>query len=278
MKRPFYTTLLVAIVASFIIVHAETTAPGIIFSPAIGICYNPLGLLIDTKLLHTSPLVKKVGLLWESTKTRIGVQNEWTPADNLLSVRFECEPIAFFDVTVKAGFFSMFDALGYGCFRMADGAAGEYNLKTQDREGRGSAGGYWISVTPTVKAKIGRIIALNTLAVNRISIDGPGRFLELHSYLPHKTIDVDLVNNTIALYECSQKILAGMSFKNTYVYGTSRFSQQISGMAIFKTAPIARLPRFLLLNAGMYLKDPLFTNKIYLAFLAGADIKVRRLF
>jgi len=263
------------ILALFFNVYAEKTGPGLFFSPAIGISYNPLGLLIDTKLLYTAPFIKKEGILWESTKVRIGMQNEWTPADNLISLRAEFEPVAFFDITVKAGFFSMFNALGYGCFRMTDGTTGLYDLKTQDQAGRNNAHGYGVSVSPTLKARVGKVIAVNTFSVNRIAINGTGSFLELHTYLPRKTRDEDLTNNTIALYESSPTLLAGVSFKNVYIYGTERFSQQLSGMAIFKTAPRSPRPRFFLINGGMYLKDPLFTHNIYLACLAGADFKLR---
>jgi hypothetical protein len=263
------------ILLSVVSVNAEKTVSGLCFSPAIGLSYNPLGLLIDTKILYTSPLVKKSGLLWESTKIGFGLQNEFTPADNLLSVRLECEPIAFFDIVVKAGIFSMFDILGYGCFRMADGNSGPYDLTTQDTIGRGNAHGYWVSIAPTFKAQVSRVILLNTLAVNRIAIDGQGSFLELRSYLPHHAVDADLVNTTYALYEHSSAILAGMSLKNAYVYGTGRFSQTIAGIAIFKSRPSSPHRRFLVLSGGMYLDDPLFTNNIYLACLAGQDFKLR---
>jgi hypothetical protein len=255
-------------------VHGEKTEPGLFTSQAVGASYNPLGLLVDSKLLYTSRLFQKSGILWESTKLRLGLQNEFTPADNLFSLRAECEPVAFFDVTVKCGVFSMFNTLGYGCFRMSTFDE-PYDLKTQDRTGRGNALGYWASVSPTLKARAGRIIALNTLNVDRIAINGEGRFLELHSYLPHKTSDLDLVNNTLLLYENSAMLLTGLSFKNTYVDGTSLFSQMLSGMAILKSAPTSTHRQFLLINAGAYLQDPLFAKSVYLACMAGRDFKLR---
>jgi hypothetical protein len=255
-------------------VNGEKTEPGVFASQAIGASYNPLGLLVDSKLLYTARLFQKRGLLWESTKFRIGLQNELTPADNLFSLRAECEPIAFFAINFKCGVYSMFNNLGYGDYRMTT-STGPYDIKTQNRHALDNAQGYWISVSPALKAKFARTIFLNTAIINGISVDEKPHFLEIRSYLPHRTKDVDFVNNTMILYESTSTLLAGVSLKNTRVFGTALFSQMLSGMAVLQAAPSSPHKQFLVINTGIYLKDPLFAKSIYLACLAGRDFKLR---
>jgi hypothetical protein len=271
--RTFFISLS-ALVIVLNTVHGEKTEPGLFTSQAIGASYNPLGLLVDSKLLYTTRLFQKSGILWESTKLRIGLQNELTPADNLFLLRTECEPIAFFDINFKCGIYSMFNKLGYGCYRMTT-STGPYDLKTQNRHELANAQGYWISISPTLKAKFDKIIFLNTTTINSISIDESAYFLEIRSYLPHKTRDVDLVNGTFLLYEYRPTLLIGVSLKNAYVYGTSLFSQMLSGMVVIKSAPSSPKKQFLVLTTGLYLKDPLFAKSLYCACLAGRDFKLR---
>jgi hypothetical protein len=255
-------------------VNGGKTEPGLFTSQAIGASCNPLGLLVDSKLFYTARLFPKNGLLWESTKFRVGFQNELTPADNLFSFRAECEPIAFFDINFKCGVYSMFNNFGYGCYRMTT-STGPYDIKTQNLHELDNAQGYWISVSPTLKAKFARTIFLNTATINRISVNGQPLFLEIRSYLPHCTRDVDVANSTFILFETTSTLLSGISLKNTYVFGTALFSQMLSGMVVLQTAPSSVHKQFLVINTGIYLKDPLFAGSIYLACLAGRDFKLR---
>jgi hypothetical protein len=250
--------------------YAEKTIQGFSTEQAIGASYDPLGLFLDTKLSYRTPFVDKKGPLWESTKLELGVQNEWTPADNLLSIRAAFEPIGFFDVCAKAGYFLMFDGLGYGCFRM-ETPDRAYDLRTQKNNKPVAAQGYWLSIAPTLKAKIGRYIMLNSLTINRIAIDGQNYFLEIRSYLPHRVKDVDLVNNAYMLYECSESVLTGITMKSEFVCGTSLRSHRLCAMAVIKNKPIILKHSFIAVNAGFYFLDPLFSRQVFLGCLVGRE-------
>jgi hypothetical protein len=253
--------------------HAEKTIRGFSFEQAVGASYDPVGLLLDTKLTYRTPFIDKQGPLWESTKLELGVQNEWTPADNLLSIRAAFEPVGFFDVCAKAGYFLMYDGLGYGCFRM-ETRENAYDPQTQQQNKRGGARGYWLSITPALKAKIGRFIMLNSLTINRIAIDGQNYFLEVRSYLPHRVKDKDLVNNAYLLYECSGSVLTGMTMKSEFVYGASLQSHRLCLVAVIKNMPLPLQHSFIAINAGLYLLDPLFNRQMFLGFLVGREFRL----
>lgn len=252
---------------------AEKAQKGFSAEQAGGASYDPLGLILDTKVFYKIPFVKKNGPLWETTRLELGVQNEWTPADNLLSVRATFEPIGFFDVCAKAGFFFMYTGLGYGCFRM-ESPMNTYDPKNQEHEKTTVARGYWLSMTPTLKAKVGRVIVLNSATINRVSIDGQKYFLEVRSYLPHGVKDMDLINNAYLLYECSGSVIVGITMKSEFVVDASVQSQRLCAMTVLKSAILPLKSSFCAIQAGLYLDDPLFAHQIFLGCLAGKEFRL----
>jgi hypothetical protein len=251
-----------------------STDRGFIVSQSIGVSHNPLGALLDTKLFYRMPLIKKEGILWESTKIETGIQNEWTPADNRISAWAAIEPIALFDIVIKGGYYAMFDNLGYGCFRM-NSAGDPYDDAAQKVHKPDDAHGYWLSVAPTLKAKLGRVIALNTATINRIVINGRSDFLEVQSYLAHRTADVDIVNESYLLYECTKAFLAGANYHYAAVAGTGARSQRLGVLGMM--TPGSLVPYMsAALNVGFYPDDPLFAKKPYVAGLVGVDVPAKK--
>jgi hypothetical protein len=70
-------------------------------------------------------------------------------------------------------------------------------------------------------------------------------------------------------------MLAGASLKNTRVIRADIASQVVAGMVILKSASSSPKKQFLLINAGLYLNDPLFKGNVYLACMAGRDFRIR---
>jgi hypothetical protein len=255
--------------------HAKKTEQGLFLGQAIGGSYNPIGLLWDSRLLYRLPLVPKDGTLWESTKLEVGIHNGWTPADNILAAGVSIEPIAFLSLACEAGSYEMFSGLGYGCYRFAS-ATDPYGPQTQKFLKPTNAHGYRLSVAPTLKAKFGRIIILNTTALNGQAVNGTGYFLEVRSYLLHRTRDFDAVNDAYVLGECSPWLLAGATYHYVYVNGTSFRSQRLSAMAIVKPKVRGLRSTFAALNAGEYLQDPLFNHTCFLGCMVGIDVRLAR--
>lgn len=253
--------------------YAEKTEQGFFLTQAIGGSYNPIGLLWDSKLSYRLPLVPKDGILWESTKLEAGIHNGWTPADNILAACVSIEPIAFFSLACEAGSYEMFNGFGYGCYRFAS-ANNEYGPQAQKYLKPESSHGYWLSIAPTLKAKFGRILVLNTTTLNRQSVNGTGYFLEVRSYLLHRTRDFDAVNDVYVLEECSPWLLAGATYHYVYVNGTSSRSQRLCVMAIVKPKVRGLSSTFAAVNAGEYVQDPLFNHTRFLGCLVGIDVRL----
>ena len=263
--------LFILVVASAAI--AQKTDDGLFFSQSIGASLNPLGVILDSRLFGRLPLVKKPGLLWESTNIAGGVQNEWTPADNVASGRVSMEPVAFFELVCKAGVYDMYNLLGYGCFRLGS-PKDAYGPDAQRKLTPDNARGYWISVAPTLKAKLWRLVALNTVTVNQLGINGTGYFLEVRSYLPHRTNDLDVINEAYLLAECSPWLLAGATYRFAYVTGTALRSQRLCAIAIVKPTRPALKSTFAAVTVGFYPQDPLFNHRYFVGCMLGADFRL----
>gem|GEM_PF-1301874 len=264
-------------IAPFLVIVFCTTAqdsePGLFFSQSIGASYNPLGIILDSRLCYKSPLVRNTGLLWKSTNIQAGIQNEWTPADNVASARFSIEPVAFFELVCKAGFYNMYNLFGYGCYRFAS-SANAYGPDVQRNLKPDNARGYWISVAPTIKAKFGRIIALNTLTISGLGLNGTGYFLEVRSYLPHRATDIDIADDAYLLAECLPWLMAGATYHYAYVLNAALRSQRLCTIAIVKQTRQALKSTYAAVTAGFYPQDPLFNHTFYIGCLVGADLRL----
>jgi len=249
---------------------AQGIKNGIHFEQSAGFSWNPLGVLLDSKLVWRLPLVKSEGMLWETTKIDAGVRNEWTPADNLVSAQITLEPIAFFGITAKAGYYAMYDALGYGCFKVSS-AASAYDNNAQKENKPGNAQGYWATLTPELKLKAGPVIAVNSFNVNHIVIDAEPVYLEVRSYLLHRAVDTDIQNNIHLLYECTGSLLAGLTYRYALVTGTKAHSHRFQGMVIVKPVSGLFTDAYGVVTAGMYGYDPLYNKSFTCAVLAGKD-------
>jgi hypothetical protein len=265
--------IITAILASLLLLNASAFASqGIFFYQSAGFSLNPLGVLLDTRALYRIPLSKSENVLWKSTKLDIGLANEWTPADDFLGVRVTCEPIAIFDITLRAGYYGMFNVFGYGYYPMAT-ATSDYGDSA--RKNPLSVNGWWCSAAPNLKLKLGRFIAVDCVTANLFDMKRSGYFLEVRSYAIHKTQDIDIQNDAYALVEINKLIMTGLNYHLLSVLGTNVFSDRLSAMAIVTPEWKRFESTFLAVVAGLYFRDPLFRMKGYVGIQAGFELKIK---
>jgi hypothetical protein len=247
---------------------------GVFLSQSAGFCENPLGVLVETGALYRIPLSDSKDILWKTTKIDIGLQNGWTPADDFFGFRLAFEPIAFFDITLKAGYYGMFDAFGYGYYGMQSPSS-PYNDKARKDLDPLSVNGWWLSATPRLKVKIGRFLAVDCITANYFHMLHTGYFLEVRSYTIHKTKDIDIQNDVYAFYEISGAVMAGVNYHTIAVKGTGVFSDRLSAMAIITPVLKQFESTFVAALAGFYFRDPLFRMNAYVGVQAGFELKLK---
>jgi hypothetical protein len=252
---------------------AQSTASGLFFSQSIGWCYHPGGIGLDSRLFYRLPVARKPGVLWESSNMQAGIQNELSPADNVASARFSVEPIAFFDLVCKAGVYNLYNLFGNGCIRLGS-PTDAYDPDALPNSLPDNARGYWISIAPTLKAKFWRLIVLNTTTVNWLGINGTGYFLEWRSCLPHRTNDLDVINDAFLLAECTPWLLAGATYHYAYVAGTALRSQRLCAIAIVKPTYPALKSTYAAVSAGFYPQDPHYSHRFFVGCMVGAEFRL----
>ena len=266
-----YTVFIVLFIYSSIF----STEKGLYFSQDIIACYNPLGGLFDSRLSYRIPLVKKKGILWESTKIDIGIQNEWTPADNFFGLRIQIEPIAFFDIFVRFGCYVMYDNMIFGYYGFADKNS-NYDDETLENMESSSEQGYFIGISPTLKGQIGRVVFFNTLNINRFSLNTNEYFLELRSNAMHYSEDLQLWNESFLLFEVNDKIMTGFNYSMIRVIKTVDRSRKINFTLVCEPKVKKVNSMYFLILCGLYFTDRVYKNNFYLGAVFGFEAKVRK--
>jgi hypothetical protein len=255
-------------------ISLATAGQGVFLSQSAGFCENPLGVLVETGALYRIPLSNSKDILWKTTKIDIGLQNGWTPADDFFGLWLAFEPIAIFDITLKAGYYGMFDVFGYGYYGMRSPSS-PYNDKTRKDLDPSSVNGWWLFAAPRLKVKIGHFLAVDCVTANYFFMQHTGYFLDVRSYTIHKTKDLDIQNDVYALYEISSSVTAGANYHTIAVQGTGVFSDRLSAMAIITPVLKRFESTFIAALAGLYFRDPLFRMNAYVGVQAGFELMVR---
>ncbi|HEX2955264.1 MAG TPA: hypothetical protein VHO70_00430 [Chitinispirillaceae bacterium] len=266
-----FSKVLIISLMFFINSYGQRAVSGWWYNQAAGFSWNPLGVILDGKLIRRSALYpEKEGILWESCKIDFALHEEWTPSDNLFS--FECSilPIAFLELNLKAGSFIQYNELGYGSFR-PDSPDDPYGASTRKKIGYHDAFGYWLSVNPVLKLKIENVIMLNNFSVNRIAVDGEGYYHEVRSHLIHKVTDTDIINDLFLFYKFNSSVMSGVRYRFINVFGTDAKSHLLCLAALITPDTPFLKNTWLFVSLGGYPVEPLFKAREYVGILAGKD-------
>jgi hypothetical protein len=199
--------------------------------------------------------------------------NEWTPADDYAAAFVAIEPIAPFDLTLRAGWYGVYNGLGFGLYRFDD-KPGSYSPATLADHARENARGWWFSAIPRIKAKFGPVIILNSLAVNMLNLETEGWYADVRTWALQKNRDITFVNEACALYEMNPWLMAGAQYRYLHVQGTGYDSHRLCAAAIATPAKGFGGKPYIAALGGAYLDDPCFGRIVYIAIAAGVEWKI----
>jgi hypothetical protein len=249
--------------------------PELVFTQSIGGILNPLGFLSESRVLYRMPLSRDTGILFNSTKLELGIVNEWSPADEMPGIAFNIEPIALFNIWVKAGLYEQYRLFGFG-YRKLDGKNGPYHDSIIADITRENRTGSRITVAPSLKMKAGPVIVADNVTCNRIDLFNTEEyFYEIRTALPHYSHDFNFINDLIVLYEWSSRLRTGVNYNLVYVHGTEVRQQKLGAMVI--STPLHRKLHSLfgLVTGGIYLESQIRHHGFYIAALGGFEFPLR---
>lgn len=252
---------------------AAPTVEGLYFDQAIQGSYNPMGLQSVTQLYYRSPLVRKPGILWESTKFDVGFQNNLSPAYDLVGVFAKVEPVAFFDLQLLAQAGGYFKLFGYGFFDMAsyNSPFGSNDLRTGSRD----AFGYNLSASPTLKFVLGPMAALNAFSLNYFYVDsGEGFFLERTGGAILAKSDYHITNQAYLLFTLFEGFRLGLNDGIMYVPSSGYLSHRVSAGAIYTHKLSDKLDIYSALLAGTFLSDAYNQGKLFIGTQVGITLRL----
>jgi len=248
---------------------AEPAKQGLFLDQNFQTGYNPIGAQLGTKLFYRVPLNKGGGILWESTKVDVGIENSLSPAYDFIGAFVDVEPIAVFDLELKAQFAGYFDALGYG-FRDLEGYGSDYDASALDSIDSRNAAGCFLSAAPTLKFALGHVAFSDTLHVNYFDVDGgKGYFFEIVAGCPLAKRGVELYNDAYLLWMLDSKLMLGLNDSILFVPGSGYRSQTLQAVGALNRPLSEKLSFYAALTVGFYLEDRYLQYKPRAAGMAG---------
>ena len=266
---PRLAAALLLALASGAAAQAAPARRGFYLDQSIQAAYNPLGAQLVTKLFYRLPLSDRGGILWESTKLDLGLENSLSPAFDFLGLYLDLEPIAFFDLTLAARLAGYHDALGYG-FRELGGYEDEYDADSLGELAGGSEAGLFLSAAPTLKLAFGPLALSNTLRINYFRAgDGEGYFYEAVGNCVLEKSGFELYNDAYAVALLGGGLMAGLNHSLLYVPGSGYRSSCLKAVAAVDAPLSGRLSLYAALAAGLYLEDRYLEGEARVAGQAG---------
>lgn len=251
-KLILFLVLLGMVVAGL---SAEKAKKGFYLDQSIQGSFNPLGLQFLTQAYYRIPLVNKEGILWESTKIDIGLQNNLSPAYDMIGAYVDIEPIAIFDLALTAQAIGYYDFLGFGFYSVSGYSAGFDDASLSALTAKNTSG-YTLSATPTLKIAFGPIAIADSFGLTYFSVDdGSGFFYEIVANCVLAKNDYELTNNAYLLASVTPGVLVGLNDYVLFVPNSGYLSHRIVAMGIYTSRFSPRLSFNAILQLGTFLQD-----------------------
>ena len=272
----FIRLLFFIVVFSIINIKAERQKE-YIFQQNLGLAVNPLGLLLDSRLLYRIPLSQDTGILFKTAQFEAGFINEWSPGDELFGVGINYEPLAIFNIRATGGFYENYKTFCYG-YRILAGKNSPYHDTIVADLPQHTRIGTRLTVAPSLKMKVASVILADNFTFHKIDIfNEEGYFYEIRTALPHAAHDWHVANDVLLLYEVNSKVLVGGNHNLIFVKGTDIRQQKLGGMGIYTVTSGKRVRSwFGLITCGVYLESALRKHSFYIAALTGFELPLSR--
>ncbi len=270
MRKMIVSLLFVLLTIS--VASAQQATEGLVLDQNIQASYNPLGVQLVTKLFYRIPLVRRPGILWESTKIELGIQNNLSPAFDYAGAYVNIEPIALFNLTLTAQAVAYYTALGYGLYPLSGYGAG-YDSSALDSVTAKNGTGLLLSAAPTIKAAVGPIAVLDTGSLTWFRANGgTGYFYEIAGDTVLAGSDIEIGNQAYVLATVFPGLRFGINDGVLYVPASGYVSHRLSAIGVYSASLSKKFAVYGALVAGTFLTDRNYQYKLYLAGQAGVTL------
>ena len=239
-------------------VFADKAERGLYLDQTVGAAVQPLGALSVTKFYWRIPLYDRPGILWESARVDIGVDNRLSPTYEAPFAYVSVSPIAFLDFRGRAGYMQFYRGLGYGFTRLPSYDAGYSDSDRKDIHNE-NKGGTWLDGSAALKLAYGHAAFMNTFTVNRVDF-GRGFFYEPNQDVVMKCTDHSFNNDCIAVWK-GDGFAAGLNHYLVYVPGSEYRSDSLSLIGVWYTTLASGTELNAGAKAGVYLRNRYYRHE-----------------
>jgi hypothetical protein len=270
MKKALIVVVLAALVVTGL--SAEKTRQGTGLDQDVQASYDPLGVQFVTKVYYRMPFIQQDGMLWESTKVEVGVQNNLSPAYDLIGPYIDFCPIAVFDLLLMAQAAGYFNGLGFGFYDMG-GYGAAYDDNTLSALPSKNSQGWLLTAAPTLKLALGPLVILDTFSLFYFYADnGSGYFLERIGNVVLAKSDIELQNQAYLMYTIADGIYAGLNDMVLTVPASGYLSHRLVAMGIYSTKLSDMVSLSAVLQLGTWLAERYYQYTFYAAAQVGVSL------
>lgn len=242
---------------------SDRPAPWLMVREGLGMGYGPLGLVSDTRVQARMALHRSDSIVFQNTYAGIGGKARVSPAfvDGGLLLSFA--PIDVFDLDLAAEMTGTWaGSSGQLFYSVASGKTGEERAERTDRQMPGYR--LTLSASPTLKIKVGPIIALNSVEIAYLHHLDPQPEETTYVYEALRDMvvawdDVVITQFGALLYENKQGELgsvfrAGAVVRDRMVLKSGDGHTAVGGILMFRKAQVPKSPALVLLGFA-YVRD-----------------------
>lgn len=270
-----YTRQYLLIFSIIVYSFADQAEKGFNFSQNIAASVNPAGLMLSSQLFFRLPLVKKTGILWESTSIDAGIGNDFSPAFENPGIFIRCEPIAFFDFTLYVNRINLFKALGCGYVEM-ESYSSVHDDKHIEGLSQSDQQGWWIRSAPTIKLAYKRFILANMTTIHYFQMNKKGYYLERFTNTILNDKDYVVNNDIFLFFKCNNAFLSGLNYTFQTVPTSNENLYRLALAFVYNKKVIYNTNLSVVLVSGLYLQHSFFDkSNIYAGLMTQCDIHLR---
>ena len=260
-------------------------------------------------MAYKVPLVKKNGVLWESTNVTVGVRDLYGYVNNTFGPFVEITPIAVFKLRVEAAYdyfiYSPFNGglrvlTPLGHERLAAGQVERGNTSALDWSADAGVndtanfkapiniGGARLRIMPTLQGKVGSVVFQYNFMADFNSYHAPGAtyksvFHDTFTFTLRKLQDVSQTHELVLGYAMPMRapgeLTIGVSGRYNRVFGTGLDQLSLVGL-VFARLPWkmirGKVSPFAAVQAGTLLIDPMWQYAFSWVTVVGADFNLHK--
>ncbi len=227
-------------------------APSWWFRESFGGSLFPSGALVDTRVQYRVPLHRAESRLFRETYGGAGLRVAFTPVNAEVGPRFSISPIDMFDLEVQASYLGYYSWGGHGLLPYAATDGKESATRDSRVDDGFMASGLVASATPTLKAKLGPIVAFDACTFTFLHLENPLGKPEPYVYEPNRDLivawdDVLVENQGGLLYEvlpggARPLLRVGATVRERLALNSGDESLVVGGIVSFKPGTTPAIP------------------------------------